>query len=55
MADVDIDPFEENKSRPDEMTNETFPLTSRGGAFVTQVQVHSASGKREMSFGGESH
>ena len=58
MADIDIDPFEEHdrtESRTDEMTNETFPLTPRGGSFVTQAQVHLASGKQETSFGGEIH
>ena len=35
MADVDIDPFGQHESRPDETTNETFPLTQRGGLFVT--------------------
>ena len=54
MADVDIDPFEEHESRPDETTSETFPLTPRGGSFVTRVQVHSASSEQETSFGGAS-
>ena len=47
MADADIDPFREHKSKPDEMTNETFPLTPKGGLFVTRVQVHAASGEQE--------
>ena len=58
MADVDIDLFGEQdrtESRPDETTNETFPSTPRGGSFVTQVQVHVASGKQETSFRGEIH
>ena len=54
MADVDIDPFEEHESRPDKMTNETFPLIPKGDSFVTRAQVHSASGERETSFGGTS-
>ena len=33
MADVDIDPFGEHESRPDEMT--TLPLTPKKGSFVT--------------------
>ena len=55
MADIDIDPFGEHESRPDEMTNETFPLTPREGSFVTRAQVHAASGEQETSFGGEIH
>ena len=55
MADVDIDPFGEHESRPDEMTNETFPLTERGCSFVTRAQVHAMSGKQETSFRGEIH
>ena len=55
MADIDINPFGEHESRPDEMTNEIFPLTPKGGSFVTQAQVHSASDEQETSFGGEIH
>ena len=58
MADVEIDPFGEHdrtESRPDETTNETFPLTPRGGLFVTLAQVHVASGEQETSFRGEIH
>ena len=30
MADVDIDPFGEHESRPDEMGGESIPLTPVG-------------------------
>ena len=58
MADIDIDLFGEHdrtESRTDETTNETFPLTPKGGSFVTRAQVHLASGEQETSFGGEIH
>ena len=32
MADVDTDPFEEHKSRPEEPTDEHIPLDSCSGA-----------------------
>ena len=53
MADVDIDPFGEHESRTEEPTDEYIPLTPKGGSFVTQAQVHSASGEQETSFGGQ--
>ena len=31
MADVDIDPFGEHESRPEEPTNARIPLTQAGG------------------------
>ena len=31
MADVDIDPFGEHESRPEEPTDENIPLDSVGG------------------------
>ena len=31
MADVDIDPFGEHESRPEERTDENIPLTPVGG------------------------
>ena len=53
MADIDIDPFGEHDTT-EEPTEENIPLTPvGGGSFVTQAQVHSASGQQEMSFGGE--
>ena len=52
MADVDIDPFGEH-DRTEEPTDKNIPLTPKGGLFVTQAQVHSASGEQETSFGGE--
>ena len=58
MEDIDIDPFgEHNRTEEpmDEMTNEAFPLTPKGGSFLTRAQVHSASGEQETSFGGEIH
>ena len=53
MTDVDIDPFgghNRTELRTDEMTNETFPLTPKGGSFVTRAQVHSASVEQETLF-----
>ena len=32
MADVDIDPFEEHETRPEEPTGENIPLTPVGGS-----------------------
>ena len=32
MADVDIDPFGEHESRPEEPTGENIPLTPVGGS-----------------------
>ena len=50
MADVDIDPFGEHESRPDEPTDEHIPLTPAGGS--TWEPTH----EQETSFrGGESH
>ena len=31
MADIDIDPFGEHESRPEEPTDENIPLTPVGG------------------------
>ena len=31
MADIDIDPFGEHESRPEEPTDECIPLTPVGG------------------------
>ena len=59
MADIDIDPFGENdrtELRLEEPTDENIPLDPVGGcSFVTQAQVHSASGEQETSFGREIH
>ena len=32
MADIDIDPFGEHKSRPDKPMGESIPLTPVGGS-----------------------
>ena len=51
MACIDVDPFGEH-GKTDEMTDETFPLTPRGGGgmnVVTHAQVHEVSGKQETS------
>ena len=45
MADIDIDPFEEHESRPEEPTDEHIPLTPVGGRKSTEH-------KQETSFGG---
>ena len=56
MADIDIDPFGEHKSRTEEPMDEHIPLTSvGGGSVVTRAQVHVASGEQLTSFGGEIH
>ena len=47
MADVDIDPFGEHDSRPEEPTNECIPLTPvRGGSTWEPTR------EQETSFGG---
>ena len=51
MADIDIDPFEEHESRPEEPTDEHIPLdpvTPVGGGGSTWEPTH----EQEMSFGG---
>ena len=53
MADVDIDPFGEHESRPEEPTDEHIPLdpvtpVGRGGS--TWEPIH----EQETSFGGHS-
>ena len=53
MADVDIDPFGEHKSRPEEPTDEHIPLdlvTPAGGGRSTWEQEH----EQETSFGSTS-
>ena len=51
MADVDIDPFGEHKSRPEEPTDEHIPLDLvTPGRSSTWVPEH----EQETSFGGES-
>ena len=53
MADVDIDPFGEHESRPEEPTDESIPLDP-----VTpgreEVQTWELEHEQETSFGGES-
>ena len=46
MADVDIDPFGEHKSRPEEPTSESIPFTAVGGSTWEQEC------EQETSFGG---
>ena len=52
MADVDIDPFGEHKSRPEEPTDEHIPLdpVTPGRSSTWEPD----QGERETSFGGES-
>ena len=52
MADVDIDPFEEHESRPEEPTDtgENIPLIPGGGGRSTWEPEH----EQETSFGGTS-
>ena len=49
MADVDIDPFGEHESRPDEPMGKSIPLTSVGGS------TWEPECEQETSFGGEGH
>ena len=51
MADIDIDPFGEHESRPEEPTNEHISLTPVGGGRSTWEPDR---GEQETSFGGES-
>ena len=54
MADVDIDPFGEHESRPEEPTDENIfldPVTPVGGGVQTWEQEH----RKETSFGGRRH
>ena len=48
MADVDIDPFGEHESRPEEPMGENIPLTSVGGSIWEPER------EQETSFRGES-
>ena len=48
MADVDIDPFEDHESKPDEPMGENIPLTPGGGS------TWEPECEQETSFGGES-
>ena len=50
MADVDIDPFGEHESRPEEPTDEHIPLTPVGGVQTWELEC-----EQETSFRGESH
>ena len=53
MPDVDIDPFGEHESRPEEPTDEDIPLdpvTPVGGESTWEPD----QGEQETSFGGES-
>ena len=53
MADIDIDPFGEHESRPDDNTEtgENIPFTPVGGERSTSEPER---GEQETSFGGES-
>ena len=52
MADIDIDPFGEHKSRPEEPTDEHIPLdlVTPGRSSTWEPD----QGEQETSFGGES-
>ena len=50
IADVDIDPFGEHESRPEEPTNEHIPLTPVGGGSTWEPKS-----EQEMSFGGREY
>ena len=49
MADIDIDPFGEHESRPEEPTDENIPLTPVGGGSTWEPTP-----EQETSFGGRS-
>ena len=46
MADVDIDPFGDHESRPEEPTGENIPLTLVGGGTTWEPEH-----EQETSFG----
>ena len=48
MADIDIDPFGEHESRPEEPTDENIPLTP----VTPGVQTWEPTSEQETSFGG---
>ena len=50
MANIDIDPFGEHESRPDEPTGENIPLTPVGGGSTWEPEH-----EQETSFIAESH
>ena len=56
MADVDIDPFGEHESRPDDNTEtgENIPFTPVGGGRGRSSTWEPERGEQETSFGGES-
>ena len=58
MADVDIDPFGEHESRPEEPTDEHIPLDLRSGASGPLVTPGGSTWEleheQETSFGGTS-
>ena len=46
MADVDIDPFEEHESRPEEPTDENIPLIpGRGGVQTLEARAQNVNKK----------
>ena len=47
MADIDIDPFGEHESRPEEPTDENIPLNPVGGGSTWEP-----TREQETSFGG---
>ena len=49
MADIDIDPFGEHESRPEEPMGKNIPLTSVGGGSTWEPEHEHGT-----SFGGES-
>ena len=50
MADIDIDPFGEHESRPEEPTDEHIPLDP----FTPGRSTGEPTDEQEISFGGES-
>ena len=50
MAEIDIDPFGDHKSRPDKPMGENIPFTPVGRGSTWEPEY-----EQETSFGGESH
>ena len=49
MADIDIDPFGEHESRPEEPTDEHIPLTPVGGGSTWDPRRSQAHGNQHVN------
>ena len=54
MADIDIDPFGEHESRPEEPTDEHIPLTPVGGRSTWEPEREQETSFRGRSSGRQS-